>query len=355
MTHSVYPTHTETDDFCVGSGTLSNRLEGTGEFFIWYDGNTFGWEGGGGSGSGGRSTVDRTALGDPIARLGALGEDLAAAGISAEAVVVWDKVLSAQERTDVAGTIAPTGQACCLDAGGCVEDILPGDCVGTPGGEGSTCATLDGDTIADVCDNCPDFDNEEQEDADGDGVGDDCDGCLDDPDKAEPGDCGCGLPEDTDPDGDDVVCTDNCPDDSNPGQEDADEDGVGDACDPCPEVGDSDGDGADDCVDGCPDDPDKTEPGTCGCNVAEADSDGDGILDCVDNCPDIKNASQEDSDEDGVGDACAGGECPACDSCCPEVCNGDLDGNGWFSPNDVAMLVSLLLPEFSNYYWKICE
>ena len=46
--------------------------------------------------------------------------------------------------------------------------------------------------------------------------------------------------------------TDNCPDDSNPEQEDQDEDGVGDVCDPAPDdpnqCGDQDGDTMDDCA-----------------------------------------------------------------------------------------------------------
>ena len=56
----------------------------------------------------------------------------------------------------------------------------------------------DGDTVIDVCDNCPDKPNLEQTNSDTDSLGDACDNCL-------------------------TV--------DNPGQEDADVDGVGDACD----------------------------------------------------------------------------------------------------------------------------
>jgi hypothetical protein len=69
--------------------------------------------------------------------------------------------------------------------------------------------------------------------------------------------------EDEVPDG-----LDNCPEASNPEQEDEDFDGVGDACEP------------------------------------EFDTDEDGIADELDNCPDDVNDKQEDSDENGVGDAC---------------------------------------------------
>ena len=34
------------------------------------------------------------------------------------------------------------------------------------------------------------------------------------------------------------------------------------------------------------------------------DTDGDGVDDDVDNCPSVANASQEDTDNDGLGDAC---------------------------------------------------
>jgi hypothetical protein len=64
--------------------------------------------------------------------------------------------------------------------------------------------------------------------------------------------CGCVL--DSDADGL-VNCADNCPVDANPLQEDADGDGVGDACDACPgfdDTLDTDGDGLADACDPCP-------------------------------------------------------------------------------------------------------
>ena len=55
---------------------------------------------------------------------------------------------------------------------------------------------------------------------------------------------------------------------------------------------DTDSDGANDCEDQCPYDPNKTQPGICGCSVADTDSDGDGTLDC----------EETDNDNDGVAD-----------------------------------------------------
>jgi hypothetical protein len=48
---------------------------------------------------------------------------------------------------------------------------------------------------------------------------------------------------------------------------------------------DTDGDGTPDCHDQCPNDAGKTAPGTCGCSIADSDSDGDGVADCNDGCP----------------------------------------------------------------------
>jgi hypothetical protein len=72
---------------------------------------------------------------------------------------------------------------------------------------------------------------------------------------------------------------------------DADEDGVPDEVDNCAEAAnasqdDSDGDGV---GDACQEEP---------------DSDEDGVPDEVDNCPEAANEEQVDSDGNGVGDAC---------------------------------------------------
>jgi Ca2+-binding RTX toxin-like protein len=76
-------------------------------------------------------------------------------------------------------------------------------------------------------------------------------------------------PETSDVDGDGLTDgVDNCPEISNPGQQDLDLNGVGDACEP-------------------------------------VDSDGDGVSDPGDNCPTAYNPEQTDDDADGIGNECA--------------------------------------------------
>jgi MYXO-CTERM domain-containing protein len=52
------------------------------------------------------------------------------------------------------------------------------------------------------------------------------------------------------------------------------------------------------------------------------DTDEDGVRDPYDNCPDVRNATQADIDQDGIGDACddednrdRGGNCAVCNGC----------------------------------------
>jgi len=87
---------------------------------------------------------------------------------------------------------------------------------------------------------------------------------------------------------------DNCPTLPNPGQADADADGFGDVCDPCPldPLNDADGDGHCADVDNCPNVP----------NPAQTDTDGDGIGDACDACP--IDPTDFDGDGDGVPDLC---------------------------------------------------
>lgn len=150
-----------------------------------------------------------------------------------------------------------------------------------------------------------------------DGVDNDCDLVTD------------AMDSDCDPDIDDdgvLNAGDNCPMDANPGQEDMDDDGAGDACDEvdnrlCANGGDI-----------CPVETDLCVNGGC-----EADADMDGVGNS-DNCPDMANADQADMDSDGIGDVCdavngllcvnGGNDCDAGWVCLEGQCVVDSDGDG---------------------------
>ncbi len=81
---------------------------------------------------------------------------------------------------------------------------------------------------------------------------------------------------------------------------------------------DSDGDGTPDCVDRCVSDPTKIEPGVCGCGNIDLDRDGDGKMACIDACDRDPNKWQskgpcgcgvEDIDSDGDGSYDCHDEC----------------------------------------------
>ncbi|HEU5181951.1 MAG TPA: choice-of-anchor D domain-containing protein [Candidatus Polarisedimenticolia bacterium] len=144
----------------------------------------------------------------------------------------------------------------------------------------------DEDDVRDSADNCQFNYNPGQEDADVDGLGDLCDLCTDiDQDLyGDPGFSG------------NVCSLDNCPALYNPAQEDGDADGLGDPCDACPQdpENDQDLDGLCALADNCP---------SVG-NADQQDDDGDGAGDACDNCQGLANPGQSDGDADGIGDAC---------------------------------------------------
>ncbi|HYO97333.1 MAG TPA: hypothetical protein VER33_22635 [Polyangiaceae bacterium] len=177
------------------------------------------------------------------------------------------------------------------------DESTPSACAGKGGDE-------DGDEVCQAVDNCPDDSNPSQRDADDDGAGDACD--------ATPAQCdahGGDVDEDT-------VCGafDNCPDVINRNQLDRDFDGLGDACDPRLDGGGSAGEGSSGQAGASGTDPE----GLVSCRGVGGDEDADDWCGLNDNCISVYNPDQADEDGDDIGDACD-----------EEKCDGlDNDGDG---------------------------
>ena len=140
---------------------------------------------------------------------------------------------------------------------------------------------LDADGVLNAADNCPYAANPGQQDIDGNGIGNAC----------------------QDTDADTVLdINDNCPVVANQNQANIDGDSMGDVCDP-----DRDNDTVLNGSDNCPNNPntDQADLDSDGIgDVCDPDVDGDTVQNGGDNCQVTPNTDQRNTDGDSVGDAC---------------------------------------------------
>jgi hypothetical protein len=195
----------------------------------------------------------------------------------------------------------------------------------------------DGDGVPDSTDNCRTTANATQADADQDHIGDACDPDRDGDGKANG--------------------ADNCADVPNANQLNTDHDALGNACDP---DDDNDGvaDGADSCATGntgwTSNATTDSDHDGCRDSTEDSDDDNDGVADAADNCKTTPNANQSDIDRDRIGDVCdsdrdGDGKANGADNCADvananqadadhdhigDVCDPDRDGDGVANTTD---------------------